>query len=112
MAVLTSSISDSLADVYSEWEDEFGFGPCGAYAALKRSEGWGKVAYCWAYETAENYYGGFGHYVVIDPQGDIIDLTNPLEIELQYDDIDILADDELPELVTEVEIEWLRARGV
>jgi len=110
MQTLTSTMSDRLGTVYEEFSDKFGFGPCGAYAALKREEGWGKVAIVIA-ETADGKTE-FPHYVIIDGS-EIIDLANPFDDELSYQDIEILDDDEMPELNDDREaIEWLRARNV
>ena len=104
MKVYSSTLSDNLAEVYADFEDTFGFGPCGAYAALKRDEGWGDVAVCIA-------DGTFTHYVLVD--GGIIDLANPFDEPLTYTDLEILDADEMPELCWDGEaIEWLRARGV
>lgn len=106
--IKASSLADSLADVYREWEDTFGFGPCGAYAALKREQGWGDVAVCTADDGTEY---GFTHYVIIQ-DGWIVDLANPLDAELDYSDVEVLDADEMPELVDAAAIEWLRERGV
>jgi len=78
MEILTSTIADDLADAYPAFEIAFGFGPYGAYAALKREEDWGDVAFCLA--CAGNGYQ-FGHYVIVQ-DGAIIDLANPLGEEL------------------------------
>ena len=103
-----SGLADSLADVYSEWEKVWGFGPCGAYAALKRQEGWGDIAVCTADDGSEY---GFPHYVIIQ-DGWIVDLANPLDHELDYSDVDVLDPSEMPDLVDAAAIEWLRERGV
>ena len=105
MNILTSTISDKLAEVYPEFEDTFGFGPCGAYAALKRDEGWGQIAVC----IAKAGDTEFPHYVIIQ-DGDIIDLANPLGEPLDYTEIEVLDSDEMPELCHDGEaIEWLKA---
>ena len=104
--VITSTISDRMADYYTEWENTFGIGPCGAYAALKRDEGWGQVAVC----TASDGQVDFPHYVIWDDG--IIDLTNPFDDELTYTDLVILGDNEMPEAVTDAMIDWLRERGI
>jgi len=108
MNVLTSTISDKLAEVYPEFEDAFGFGPCGAYAALKREEGWGDVAVCIA--RAGNTE--FSHYVIVQ-DSDIIDLANPLGEPPDYTEVEVLDAGEMPELCWDGEaIEWLRVRGI
>lgn len=108
MKVVVSSISDSLAANYTDFENAFGFGPCGAYAALKREQGWGKVAVC----TASDGKVEFTHYVIITTDG-IVDLANPLDCELTYTDLDILNDDEMPELCDDREaIDWLAEREI
>jgi len=107
MKVITSTLADSLADVYGDFETEFGFGPCGAYAALKRTE-WGMdVAVC----SATDGKVEFPHYVLVDGDA-IIDLANPLDAELTYSEIEILNRDEMPELVDAEVIDWLRAHHV
>jgi hypothetical protein len=106
MKVLTSNIDHQLDRVYEDWQDTFGFGPCGAYAALRREQGWGEVAACVA--RAEDGTE-FSHYVIIQ-DGDIIDLANPLGEPLTYHELDILDNDELPDLVDETEVAWLRER--
>ena len=104
--VITSTISDKMADYYQEWEDTFGIGPCGAFAALKREQGWGEIAVC----TASDEIGSFPHYVIWD--AGIIDLTNPFDHELTYTDIEILDADEMPEAVNDAMLTWLRDRGI
>lgn len=47
---------------------------------------------------------GFCHFVVIGADGRIIDHTNPFISEGEYADLEILPDDEMPDLVTEDEI--------
>jgi len=106
MRTLTSSIDHNLDRIYPDFEDTFGFGPCGAYAALRREQGWGDIAVCIA-----RFPNGveFTHYILIDDG--IIDLTNPTGEELTYHEIDILNADEMPELCDSPEpIDWLRER--
>ena len=106
--VTTSTISDSLAAAYEDFENTFGFGPCGAYAALKREQGWGDIAVCIAHTKDGTE---FPHYVIWD--GSIIDLANPLGEELTYTDIEILDADEMPELCDDREaIDWLKERSI
>ena len=106
--ILASTISDKLADAYEDFENKFGFGPCGAYATLKREQGWGQVAVC----TAKAGKTEFTHYIIVD-DGAIIDLANPLDEELAYGNIEILDSDEMPELNHDREaIEWLVTRGI
>ena len=102
MKTLISGIDHRLD--YQEWEDTFGFGPCGAYAALRREQGWGEVAVC----TARQGDTEFPHYIIIQ-DGAIIDLANPLG-DLTYEEVEILDHDEMPDLVTQENIEWLRGR--
>ena len=104
MRTLTSTIDDQLAANYADFEDTFGFGPCGAYAALRRKQGWGQIAVC----TARAGQTEFPHYIIIDDG--IIDMANPLDETLTYTDIDILDSDEMPELIDESVIAWLEAR--
>ena len=106
MKILTSGIDHQLDRVYEEWEDTFGYGPCGAYAALRREQGWGQVAAC----TAKAEDGmEFAHYIIIQ-DGAIIDLANPLSESITYHEIEYLNSDELPDLVTTNNIAWLRER--
>ena len=108
MKTLISTIADRLAEVYPEFEDAFGFGPCGAYAALKREEGWGEVAVCIARAGRTE----FPHYVIVQ-DGDVIDLANPLGEQLDYTEVEILNADEMPELCWDGEAtDWLRARRI
>ena len=113
MRTTISSISDKMAEHYSEWEETFGYGPCGAFSALKREEGWGQVAICFANVKGEgqNFATGFSHYVIIS-ENSIVDLTNPFDEELEYSEIEILPKDEMPDLVDEEAINWLRERGI
>ena len=105
MKTLTSSLDQKLEEAYRDFEDTFGIGPCGAYAAIRREQGWGEIATCIAH-TANGTE--FTHYVIWD--GGIIDLANPLGEELTYTDLDILDHDEMPELIDETEINWLKER--
>ena len=105
MQTLTSGLDHNLDRVYDEWETTFGFGPCGAYAAMRREDGWGDVAVC----TATDGTVEFTHYVIVQG-GAIIDLANPLGEPLEYSDLDTLDADEMPELVTRLDIRWLRER--
>lgn len=108
MKVLTSTLSDKLAEVYPDFENEFGFGPCGAYAVLKREQGWGDVAVC----VAEMRDSVFPHYIIVS-DGSIIDLANPLGEPLYYTEVEILDADEMPELCWDGEaVGWLRGRDV
>ena len=102
----TSTIAENLAEIYPEFENEWGFGPCGAYSALKREEGWGDVAVCTAHTAGDDM--GFSHYVIISDG--IIDMSNPLDEELTYTNIEILNADEMPDLVDAEVIDWLRER--
>ena len=105
MKTLTSSLDHNLEQAYSDFEDTFGIGPCGAYAAIRREQGWGDIAVCIAH--TENGTE-FTHYIIWDDG--IIDLANPLGEELTYTDLDILDHDEMPELIAQTEIDWLKAR--
>jgi len=105
MQVLASTISDKLAKVYPDFEDTFGFGPCGAFAALKREEGWGDVAVCIASVGDTE----FSHYVIVQ-DGAIIDMANPLGESLTYTEVEILDTNEMPELCDDYEaVSWLKA---
>jgi len=103
--ILTSSLDHKLEQIYNNFEDTFGIGPCGAYAALRREQGWGKVAICIAHTQDGTE---FPHYVIWDDG--IIDLANPLDEELIYTDLEILNPGEMPELISQAEIGWLRER--
>lgn len=106
MEILTSTIDDRLAEVYPDFEDAFGFGPCGAYVALRREQGWGDVAVC----IAKAGKTEFPHYVIVQDDG-IIDLSNPLGEELSYSKVEILDADEMPELCWDGEaMSWLKTR--
>ena len=106
MAILASGIDHNLDRLYEQFEDEFGFGPCGAYAALRREQGWGDVAAC----IARSGHTEFPHYIIVQ-DGDIIDLANPLGEPLTYHDIEILENNEMPDLCwTGEAINWLRER--
>ena len=98
---------DLAAGLYGEWEREFGFGPCGALAVLLREAGYGRVAVC---QARQDTRPAFTHYINLTDDGWITDLCNPLDEELTYTEVDVLNDDEMPELVGPVEVDWLRAR--
>jgi hypothetical protein len=103
METLASGMDHQLENVYSDFEDRFGFGPCGVYATIRRSQGWGEIAVC----NARTQDGTeFGHYVIIQ-DGGIIDLTNPFGEEMEYSDIVLLDPDELPEIVDQESIAWM-----
>ena len=89
-------------------QEEFGFGPCGSFAALLRRRGVGRIAICDYRMPGEEF--GFGHFVVIDTKGNIIDLVNPFVGEGEYADLEIIPDDEMPDLVTDEEIAFWDSR--
>ena len=89
-------------------QEAFGFGPCGSYAALLRQRGIGQIAVCDYRLPGEAF--GFAHFVVIDADGNIIDHTNPFIGEGEYADLEILPDEEMPDLVTEEEIAFWDSR--
>lgn len=106
MEVLTSTIDHKLDEIYSEFEDKFGFGPCGAYAAVRREDGWGDVAVC----MAQAGQAEFSHYVIVQDRA-IIDMANPLGEDLIYSEVEILDADEMPELCWDGEaVGWLKER--
>ena len=114
MKILVSGLSDQLEKVYQDYQDTFGFGPCGALAALQRERGWGDVAVCTA--TAQDGTE-FAHYIIIDADGDIIDLANPvtfwgqqIDEELSYTEIEILPAGEMPDMVDADVVTWMRER--
>lgn len=111
--IIDSTLSDRMAEAYTDFENEFGIGPCGAWAALKRSEGWGDVGVGTAMtlDMAARGQYGFGHYFIVDGL-DIIDQTNPFDDPLVFNDIEVLSADEMPECVTAEMIEWLKERGI
>ena len=104
MKILTSGLDHQLEEIYGEFEETFGFGPCGAYAAMRREDGWGQVAV----SIARIGKTEFPHYIILD--GGIIDLANPLDGEIEYTEIEALDADEMPDLVDATEIAWLRER--
>lgn len=106
MEILASGIDHKLEEIYEEWQEKWGFGPCGAYAALRRKQGWGDIAICNA-KIADGTE--FPHYVIVQ-DGAIIDLANPLGETLTYEGIEILDDDEMPEVTDSETIDWLEAR--
>lgn len=105
--ILTSTLDHNLENAYSDFEDTFGIGPCGAYAAIRREQGWGEIAICIAHT---NNGTEFTHYVIWDDG--IIDLANPLDEELTYTDLDILNPDEMPEMIDQAKIDWLKERMI
>ena len=107
MTILTSTLQNDLAEMYETWTDEFGIGPCGAMAAYLREQGWGDVAVCTARDTEADEFG-FTHYIILDTDGDIIDLANPFDDDLIYGEIERLDADEMPECIGETEIAWMR----
>ena len=106
MKILASGMDEGLEGIYDEFADTFGIGPCGAYAALRREQGWGQVASCLA--GMPNDKNPFPHYVIVG--SGIIDGSNPLGYRLEYSEIDILGKDEMPDLIDETEVAWLRER--
>lgn len=104
MKIIAQGLDHQLEDTYDAFADAFGFGPCGAYAALRREQGWGEIAACTVQLTDGEE---FPHYVIIQ-DGAIIDLANPLDEPMTYSEIDILESDELPDLIGNEEIGWLR----
>ena len=109
MNTLISTLDDNLAaGGYQEWEATTGYGPCGAYATIRREQGWGDVAVCMAHDKGTPWELGFGHYVIVS-DGAIIDMTNPFDEELQYSEIEVLDADEYPELVDDDDLALMRA---
>lgn len=107
MKILASGLDHQLDNgLYEEWEDTFGFGPCGAYAAYRRECSWGDVAICTAVDPIVGTE--FSHYIIVDDG--VIDLTNPFDNELTYQDIEVLDTDEMPDLVGEKELRWMREK--
>jgi hypothetical protein len=103
MKVLTSTLSNSLAGAVDDWVERTGLGPCGAYAAYLREEGWGDVAFCYAHTSDGTR---FPHYVIVQ-DGAIIDLANQMGERLTYTDVQILDDSEMPEAITEDDVNWM-----
>jgi len=102
--ILTSGMDHRLEQHYESFCETFGIGPCGAYAALRRAQGWGQVALTEA-TTADGIT--FPHYIIIQ-DGGIVDLTAPEELE--YSGIEILDADEMPEATGQREMDWLAER--
>jgi hypothetical protein len=100
-----STIDSNLDRVYDAWTAQFGIGPCGAYAAMRREDGWGDIAVCQAHETSDDL--GFTHYVILQGNA-IIDLANPLGDDLEYTEIERLDAGEMPECIGQAEVDWLR----
>lgn len=105
--VLASAMSFTLDEHYDEFGDTFGFGPCGVYSELVRQDTGMDVAIATAVAPDGQE---FPHYVLWNDG--IIDYTNPFDEPLKFKDIEILPKDEMPELVSQTEISWLRDRGV
>jgi hypothetical protein len=103
--IAASTIAADLDRVYDAWTNRFGIGPCGAYAAMRREDGWGDIAVCQAKESGDDM--GFTHYIILQGAA-IIDLANPLGEELEYDEIERLDSGEMPECIGRTEIDWLR----
>jgi len=98
---------DLAAGLYDAWQREYGFGPCGPLAVLLREAGYDHVAVCQARGKGQI---SFTHYVNVTDDGWITDLANPLDEPLTYEDVEVLNDDEMPELIGLEELTWLRER--
>lgn len=92
---------------FGEWEEERGFGPCGAVAALLRERGYGRVAFC-EYDLHDGTYP-FSHFVIVTDKGHIIDITNPFTGGTHVN-VEILPDDEMPDLVEDEDVQYWRER--
>jgi len=90
-----------------DWEEEKGFGPCGAVAALLREQGYGQVAAC-EYDLHDGAYP-FPHFVIVTDTGRIVDISNPFSGG-SYVNLEILPDDEMPDLVEDGDIAYWRER--
>lgn len=106
MEIYASTLSAEMEDIYDDFQATFGFGPCGAYSALQRSRGNGQVAVCIASDGRVE----FPHYINIVDGNGIVDFTNPMDSELTYREIEILDDDEMPDLVDDAVIRWIAER--
>lgn len=113
--ILTSTLSDSMAIYYDDFAETFGIGPCGAYCALKREQGWGQIAVALATVPGNSHpfipSYPFPHFVIMQ-DGVIIDLTNPHGETLIYTEIELLDPDEMPDLVNQDMIDWLKERRI
>ncbi|OGS01166.1 MAG: hypothetical protein A2V88_08780 [Elusimicrobia bacterium RBG_16_66_12] len=90
---------------YEEWQEEKGFGPCGAVAALLRERGYGRIATC----DVDLHDGfPFPHFVIMTDSGRIVDVTNPFEGT--YVNIELLDDNEMPDLVQDEDVAYWRER--
>lgn len=82
--------------VAQRFQDEFGIGMCGHISAMLRENGAGDVAFCWANYTGHN--DEFGHFFIITTAGETVD--HAAFGELEYNEIEILPADEMPDMVT------------
>lgn len=98
-----------VMDLYDEWQDEFGYGPCGEVACLLREAGYGKVALAMVPQCTPGGTFGTPHYVVLESDGQIVDISLPWDAG-SYDVEEILEEDEYPELVTAESVDWWRDR--
>jgi hypothetical protein len=110
-----TNLHPAVALHYEDFTEREGYGPCGAVAAVLRERGMGQVML-----TAVDPHDGsspFLHFVIQTDQGEIIDWTNPFSGST-YGDPDMpdepvfvaLEDDELPDLVDDVALDYWRER--
>lgn len=105
-------IRRQVNDHVAQYQEATGVGPCMAVSYVLRERGYGPiaVAYCAPPGTeVGDFCRGFPHYVNIQPGGTIFDGSNPFE-GCRYWDIEALGDDEWPDLISEIDVQWWRAR--
>jgi hypothetical protein len=109
-----TNLHPAVAPHYADFEDREGYGPCGAVAVVLRERGMGQVMMT----TVDLHDGSFpfSHYVIQTDQGEILDWTNPFSgstysAEVPDEPIFLaLPDDELPDLVDEIALDFWRKR--
>jgi hypothetical protein len=96
--------------LYDKFCEVQGQGPCGVLSDINRQDKGLKIAICGAKpqgkpDTTNNW---FPHYVNIDERGAIVDETNPFGKTLDYQSVHVIPATELPDLVDEDTITYLR----
>ena len=111
---LASDMNPVVEAHYGEWEDEKGYGPCGAVALARRLQhGW-PIVVGYRHGQGDDPLMGTAHYVNRLPDGSLLDESNPNPEDTEYsteDDAE-LGPDELPDLADEDAARWWLARSI
>ena len=113
--VLSSQMNPVVSRHCAEWEDEMGFGPCGAVALARRMQkGWG-IVMGYRHRPDQDPFFGWPHYVSRLPDGTLLDETNPLsetDTCFSIDEDAELPPHEIPDVATEQYARWWLEKGL